>query len=1132
MWIEDGRPMLRDVPRLLPQAETLAAQQQWQAAAGLAARIWSAGPADRHTLEVLAGIFLDSGQVSLAAAVIDRLHQVAGDDGYSLFLAAKLALMDGRWEDAHEKARRAVESGGLTRWQQVLVHNLLARLWIACGQSDRAAPEYQLACQYSDGLVRAENYSNYLLNLHYQTDLAADILYASRGYGELFRDLKPYSHDAHKQHKRLRIGYISPDFRAHVAAVFARVFLEHYDSAVFKVYVYANHQEDAISRRLAGKVTVWRNIYDRTAAEAAAQIYADEIDILVDLAGHTAHNCLPVLAYRPAPVQLSGIGYFATTGLDAVDYFLVDADTAPPGLCDGDFTEKLLRLPLTHLCYQPFREEPLPVYDYAARRGSVVFGCLNNFAKVTDELLLLWREILLRVPRSRLFLQAKVFSHPCSRDLALNRILRAGIPEKKLIIGTYGPDYLKAYQQIDIALDTYPYPGGGTTCDALYMGIPVISRYGQSHHTRFGYSILRKVGLEGCCAISAEEYIDKAVALARRPQELRDLHLILRRRLQQSPLMDTGEYMMAVERKYGEIWQAYLAKIGLQPAETAIRGIWSQMTVDLEARHWADTIWGAFWLRSMGKCPSSASIVTGFAYLQVQDYDRAAVWLEEAQQADPEHDAEICLLLSEARQGRVDYMGAYQIVVQAESCLAASTSTIARSFRLQVESTRASRALAVGLTAEAAEAYRLSAGLTDNPVERCNMYSSYLLSLQHLEMSSAAMFEEHLRYGSLLPTICPYTEFKALHKGGDKLRIGYLSADFRQHVMAAFYDAMIRDYDHQQFTIILYSMSPVRDAVTEDLVGLADDWCDLSTLSWPEAAARIYADAIDILVDLGGHSAASGLPLLAWHPAPVQVSGLGYMFSTGLASVDYFLTDEQVDPPGLHETYFTEKLLYLPSQFCYHPVAGLPAPVAAPCISQGHVTFGVFNHYRKITDRMLQAWRQIIERVPGARLFCKSQVLISQSVVDAAWQRFRDAGLPMDRVDFAPADTGYMQAYLAVDIALDTYPYPGGGTTCDALYMGVPVISLYGERRGSRFGLDILSQIGMQELAADTLDTYIEKAVSLAQEKKVLSWLHQQLRQKMLTSPLMDSQGYMRHLEREYLRIFKKFQQESNSGKI
>ena len=476
-------------------------------------------------------------------------------------------------------------------------------------------------------------------------------------------------------------------------------------------------------------------------------------------------------------------------------------------------------------------------------------------------------------------------------------------------------------------------------------------------------------------------------------------------------------------------------------------------------------------------------------------------------------------------------MGAYEAAGQATRLAWASDS--AQAFLQQAETAHASRALAVGKAAEAVESYKAAAELADNLANRCSMYSSYLLSLQHLELDSAAMFQEHRGYGCLLSDVRPYTDFPCLNqRGGRKLRIGYLSADFRQHVMKSFYDVMIRLYNHQSFTVILYGMSPVQDAVTESLKGMADGWCDLSMLPWAEAAARIHADHIDILVDLGGHSAGTGLPILAWHPAPVQISGLGYMFSTGLSAVDYFLTDENVDPLGQHEAYFTEKPLYLPSQFCYHPVAGLPLSQSAPCVSKGYVTFGVFNHYRKITDKMLLAWNQILERVPASRLLCKSQVLISPSAVDEAWQRFQAAGLPMERVDFAPADTGYMHAYLDVDIALDTYPYPGGGTTCDALYMGVPVISLYGERRGSRFGLDILTQIGMRNLAADTLEDYIEKAVVLAQEPKVLSWLHQQLRQKMLASPLMDSQGYMKQLEQNYQRIFKNVQQESNRGKV
>ena len=256
----------------------------------------------------------------------------------------------------------------------------------------------------------------------------------------------------------------------------------------------------------------------------------------------------------------------------------------------------------------------------------------------------------------------------------------------------------------------------------------------------------------------------------------------------------------------------------------------------------------------------------------------------------------------------------------------------------------------------------------------------------------------------------------------------------------------------------------------------------------------------------------------------MQISGIGYMATTALPTIDYFLTDPIVDPPGQHEEYFTEKLLYLPSQFCYAGRSDVSVPDKAPVHMRGHILFGVFNHYRKITDEMLRAWSEILAAVPEAELLLKSQELVSDSLVQTAYNRLRSLGFDMDRVQFEAANTNYMERYLDVDIALDTYPYPGGGTTLDALYMGVPVITRYGERRNTRFGLSILENLGLSELTADTIEGYIERAVSLARDPDLLDILHQNLRGLLQKSPAIEPRQYMRQLEQHYREIWLGYQ--------
>ena len=299
-----------------------------------------------------------------------------------------------------------------------------------------------------------------------------------------------------------------------------------------------------------------------------------------------------------------------------------------------------------------------------------------------------------------------------------------------------------------------------------------------------------------------------------------------------------------------------------------------------------------------------------------------------------------------------------------------------------------------------------------------------------------------------------------------------------------------------------------------------DVWREVGTLSYAEIARQIHDDEIDILVDLAGHSANSGLPVLAWRPAPVQISGLGYMATTGLPAVDYFLTDAFTDPPGQAESYLLEKPLYLTSQFCYTGRSDVPVPEGAPCQKTGRLTFGVFNQYHKITDEMLRLWRDMLKKLPGSRLLLKNRSFQDDRTADLAYERMRSLGFSMDDVLLEGASDDYMERYLAVDIALDTYPYNGGGTTCDALYMGVPVVSLYGERRGSRFGLTILQSAGLGELAAGSPQEYMARALALAGDHELLDVLHKNLRTMLLNSALMDTQRYIGELETAYKKIW------------
>ena len=268
--------------------------------------------------------------------------------------------------------------------------------------------------------------------------------------------------------------------------------------------------------------------------------------------------------------------------------------------------------------------------------------------------------------------------------------------------------------------------------------------------------------------------------------------------------------------------------------------------------------------------------------------------------------------------------------------------------------------------------------------------------------------------------------------------------------------------------------------------------------------------------DLPGHPAEHALPVYAWRPARVQISGIGYFNSTGLETCDGFLSDVHCAPEA-RSPYFTEPLLRLPrTHFCYAPFTRFPEVAPSPCLARGFVTFGCFNNFSKVTDGMLTLWRQILSAVPGAHLLLKHALFGSEegrTHTPTRSQRLGFADELCARIEMRGLSHEYLQEYGDMDIALDTFPYPGGLTTCEALMMGVPVVSLVGSRHGARFGRSFLENIGFGELAVDTKERYAELAIGLAQDVQTLAALRQVLRKKMLQSPIMDGASYVRDVE-------------------
>jgi predicted O-linked N-acetylglucosamine transferase (SPINDLY family) len=356
-----------------------------------------------------------------------------------------------------------------------------------------------------------------------------------------------------------------------------------------------------------------------------------------------------------------------------------------------------------------------------------------------------------------------------------------------------------------------------------------------------------------------------------------------------------------------------------------------------------------------------------------------------------------------------------------------------------------------------------------------------------------------------------------------RLRIGYVSADLREHPVGRFLLPLLAHHDQAQVEIYVYAQVLVPDALTPRLRAHAAVWRSLVGLSDEKAADLIRQDQIDILVDLAGHTAHNRLLVFARKPAPVQVTCLGYPNSTGLSAMDYRLTDAYADPPGHTESQHTERLIRLaPCAWCYQPGAA-PALAEGPA---GPITFGCFNNLAKVTEPMLKVWGRILRAVPQSRLLLKAFGLGSASTRERVLGLFGQEGIAPERLEmrgYEPGYDGHLALYGRMDIALDTFPYHGTSTTCEALWMGVPVVSLAGSSHVSRVGVSLLSNSGLAELVAGTEDDYVRIAVDLAGDRPRLSHLRATLRQRMAHSPLMDAPRYARNVEAAYRDMWRQW---------
>ena len=1114
--------------------------------------------------------------------------------------------------------------------------NNLASLYQDAGETSKALSILQQATCLQPDLPQPR--SNRLMSLQY--DLSANteqLLAEARDWGNwATRRATRLSGCSPRRHFRtrsasapLRVGYVSADFCMHPVGLFLAATLAAHDPTRITPILYSNGSpRDGITAQLVQAAQSrgggFREVLELDDLRLARQIEVDEVDVLVDLAGHTGKSRLALFALRPSPVQVAWLGYFATTGLPAMDFILLDPHHAPPGT-ETQFTERIIRLPYNRFCYTPVSFAPEVSPPPSESKGYVTFGSFNNTAKLNGAVLTTWATILNRLPDSRLVLKWRTLTDEVYRQSLLDFFKARGIDQKRLELRPMSVHrvLLEQYADIDIQLDPFPFSGGHTSCESLWMGVPVITLPETRIVSRQTLSFLHVTGLSDLVASSPEDYVRRAVRLASDQARLGWLRRHLREQMRSSPLCDVTGFTRYLETALYRAFDTVRRETALAWATEGVRlreqgqSVEERIACYREAWRLApeEALFGANLASALSEAghPEEAECIARQSTLNqparfepwfnlgvaltaqkkeveaAEAYTHAAGLLPEALTKPDVQRVTVWQAAGDAwSRGRHALKAAqcYQAALKASG--SAPTSQRAHLLGALGEMLEA-----IHHFAEAETAYREALAITpDDPAQITNLgnalralrrydeartcYERVLIlrpDLAGAHTNLGTIFQGlgdnesavacHRRALALDPTLAPVWSnlaaamtYSLTHhpeairealegfgrtftrtisaiplqdnagKPDRRLKVGYVSPDFRRHAVAYFALPLIEGHHSEVVEIFCYYNHLQQDEWTTRFRARADHWRSVVTLSDEALARQIREDGIDILVDLAGHTEGSRLLTFALKPAPIQVTWMGYVTTTGLSTMDWRVTHTDADPPGT-ESHYTEKLWRLQgTMWCYRPLPEMPPVTASPFERKGHITFGSFNRYSKNGSPVLAAWANILERVAGSRLLlCIPEGTVRQEVA----LFFGGRGIDPARIDcFAKVShTDFWQLHGEVDIALDPFPFGGGTTTCETLWMGVPVITVTGREGGdfpprfaSRMGQAFLYNLGLNELVAGTVVEYCDIAVNLARDENRLRTLRKTLRSRMANAPLTDEARFVQEMEQAYREMW------------
>jgi predicted O-linked N-acetylglucosamine transferase (SPINDLY family) len=1033
-----------------------------------------------------------------------------------------------------------------------------------------------------------------------------------------------------KRSEKIRLAYLSSDFRKHAIAYLTARLFELHNRARFDLIGISFGPDDNsdIRERLRSSFDQFHDVRAKSDQEIAHLIRDLSVDVAVDLNGFTLGGRPGVLARRPAPIQVSYLGYPGTMGVDYIDYIIADATVVPPEQ-QSFYSEKVVYLPDTYQANDDHRSisDIVPSrVDVGLPDHSFVFCSFNNSNKITPCMFDLWIRLLQQIEGSVLWLLESNASVPenlrreaQARGVAPDRLVFA--PPVKL------EDHLARHRLADLFLDTLPYNAHTTASDALWAGLPVITCQGSTFAGRVAASLLTAINLPELITYSLQEYEVLALKLARDPALLVSLKQKLVRNRETTPLFNTEVFARHVEAAYTTMWDRH--RRGEPPTSFSVSSIregsslrQNSQPTDMDAlfrqatARWqdgqvveAERLFRAV-LRTRPNHLGALNLL-GILLTQIGQYAQAEALFRSAIEIDARSDAThynhgIALKhLQRLPEALSAFDRALAINPQAPDTwnnrgtalndmqrFAEALSAFDKAIALNPEFAdthynRGNTLSKLERYEEAVSSYDKAIVLDPNRAIAFNNRGNALFALKRFQQAiscynSALSLEANIKNSrgmrlfaqmqlcdwdgfddecfqiisalnagylptipfSLLPTpSSPEEQLKCaqrfieeqvirgpqLWRGErythDRIRVGYLSSDLRNHAVGSLTVGLFEQHDKSRFEVIAFSSCQDEDSEVRGRMKCAfSQFYDVHHRSDIETAELMRELEIDIVVDLNGLTQSARTGVLALRPAPIQVTYLGYAGTTGADFIDYIIADRVIIPPD-QRPFYSERVVYLP--YCYQAnddkreiSDSAPSRAEAGLPNDGFV-FCAFNNSYKINPSIYDVWMRLLREIEGSVLWL---AVANPSAMDNLRREAQARGVSPDRLIFAKRaaqNADHLARLRLANLFLDTLPYNAQTTASDALWAGLPVLTCMGATFTSRVAASLLTSVGLPELITHSLSDYEGLALKLARDPTLLQGLREKLAQCRLTTPLFDTTRFSRDIEAAYTTMWK-----------